>query len=479
MAASRTDGRLTSTRPASARLRDARSSRLSAFVVSSALVVASTLLVGALTPHVPVRSAGVFYLLAVLGASSVCGLWWGLATSLASALAFNFFFLPPAHTLVINSSGDWLALAAFAVTAVVTSDLAARERAGREEAARRAEEASLGERLATVIATAPNLDDALAGLGDQAARTLGATTGVIVRGVSPSPRPGVLPLELNRRPIGELRLSGGAPGLVDSPAAQRIARQLAGLIALGEERERRMREEVNARALQRSDELKTALLRAVSHDLRSPLQAIAAAAGGLHFAALDDEEQELLDTIGAESGRMSRMIENLLDLSRLTAGALRPAADWLDPRELVEAGVAELFRGEPQGRVRVEPAPDLPLVHGDGPQLQRVVVNVLENALKFSPADRPVDIRVTARGEVVEVAVSDHGPGVAAADAERIFEPFSRGTRSGDVPGSGLGLAIARGLARSNGCELRLAPRDGEGATFVLTLPATASGRAR
>ena len=135
-----------------------------------------------MTPSVPVRSAGVFYLLAVLGVSSIYGLWWGLATSLASALAFNFFFLPPAHTLVINSSSDWLALAAFAVTAVVTSDLAARERRGREEAARRAEEARLGERLATAIATAANLDDALAGLGDEAAQTLGAESGVIVRG---------------------------------------------------------------------------------------------------------------------------------------------------------------------------------------------------------------------------------------------------------------------------------------------------------
>jgi two-component system sensor histidine kinase KdpD len=325
MAATRTDGRLSTDILATVRLRDWRSSRRSAFIVSSGLVAASTLLVGALAPHVPVRSAGVFYLLAVLGASSVFGLWWGVATSLASALAFNFFFLPPEHTLVINSSSDWLALAAFVVTAVVTSDLAARERAGTEEAARRAEEARLGERLATVIATAPNLDNALAGLGDQAARTLGATTGVIVRGVSPTPRAGVLPLELNGRAIGELRLSGGDAGLVGSPAAQRIARQLAGLIALGEERERRIREQVNAEALLRSDELKTALLRAVSHDLRSPLQAIAAASGGLRFAALDDDEQELLDTIGAESGRMSRMIENLLDLSRLNAGALAPA----------------------------------------------------------------------------------------------------------------------------------------------------------
>ncbi|HET7171250.1 MAG TPA: ATP-binding protein [Gaiellales bacterium] len=475
MVATRTDGRLGPSRPVSARLRDARSSRLSALVASAALVVGSTLVVGALTPEIPVRSAGVFYLVAVLGASSVYGVWWGLATSLASALAFNFFFLPPEHTLVVNSSSDWLALAAFAVTAVVTSDLAARERAGRDEAARRADEAALGERLATVIATAPNLDNALAALGDQAARTLGATQGVIVRGSSPFPRPGVLPLELNGRPIGELRLSGGAPGLVESQPARRVARQLAGLIALGEERERRMREEVNAKALQRSDQLKTALLRAVSHDLRSPLQAIAAAAGGLHYASLDAEEQELLDTIGSETGRMSRMVENLLDLSRLTAGALPPVADWLDPRELVEAAMSELFRDGPQNRVRLVVMPEVPLVHGDGPQLQRVVVNVLENALKFSPADRPVDVRVARRDGAVEITVSDEGSGVAASDAERIFEAFARGDRT-DVPGSGLGLAIARGLARANGGDLWLAPPASRGATFVLSLPTTARG---
>jgi len=178
-------------------------------------------------------------------------------------------------------------------------------------------------------------------------------------------------------------------------------------------------------------------------------------------------------TIGTESGRMSRMIENLLDLSRLTAGALAPAADWLDARELVEAAVAELFRGEPQERVRVRTAPDVPLVHGDGPQLQRVVVNVVENALKFSPVERPVDVLIAPSEGGVEIAVSDQGPGVAADDAERIFEPFARSDRTAEAAGSGLGLAIARGLARANGGELRVAdPVDGRGATFSLSLPA-------
>ena len=150
-------------------------------------------MVGLLTPSVPVRSAGVFYLVAVLAISSIYGLWLGIATSIASAVAYNFFFLPPRHTLTISSSGDWLALAAFVVTAVVTSHLASRERAEAEQATRRAAEAELGERLATLIANGSQLQAALPLLGRQAARALGARDGGIHLG-APAPaaqgRPG-------------------------------------------------------------------------------------------------------------------------------------------------------------------------------------------------------------------------------------------------------------------------------------------------
>ena len=155
-------------------------------LIAAASVAASTGVVGLLTPSVPVRSAGVFYLVAVLAISSIYGLWLGLATSLASAIAYNFFFLPPRHTLTISSSGDWLALAAFVVTALVTSHLASRERVEAEEAARRAAEAQLGERLATLIANGSRLQDALPLLGRQAARALGARDGGIHLG-APSP----------------------------------------------------------------------------------------------------------------------------------------------------------------------------------------------------------------------------------------------------------------------------------------------------
>ncbi len=248
------------------RLRAAAASWPAALVASVGLVTAATLVVDLLVPSLPAESAGVIYLVAVLGVSSFYGLWWGLGTSVGAALSFNFFFLPPAHTLVINSSSDWAALSVFVVTAVVASNLASRARRERDEAARRAAEARLSESFATLIADASDLASVLPTLGSQAARALGASDGAIHRG-SPAPaerRQSVLTLDFNGRWMGELRLIECPPGALEAPAAQRIARSLAGLIALGEERERRLQQQVQAEALTRSNELKTALLRAVS-----------------------------------------------------------------------------------------------------------------------------------------------------------------------------------------------------------------------
>jgi len=317
-------------------------------------------------------------------------------------------------------------------------------------------------------------------LASQASRALGAADGVIHRG-SPSPperRRSVLTLEFNRRWMGELRLIDVPPGALDDPAAARIGRSLAGLIALGEERERRLQQQVQAEALARSNELKTALLRAVSHDMRSPLMAITTAAGGLRYAGLDADDRELLETITDQSARMNRMIENLLDLSKLQAGVVAPHADWLDPRDLVEASADELLRSQPDSRpFQLRFAPDLPLVRGDASQLQRVIVNLLENARKFSPPDAPVQVDVSATARIARIAVQDSGPGVPEEEAERIFEPFYRSPGRRDAPGSGLGLAIARGLAEANGCRLSVAGPAGGGSRFTLEVPVPAAGQ--
>jgi two-component system sensor histidine kinase KdpD len=250
---------------------------------------------------------------------------------------------------------------------------------------------------------------------------------------------------------------------------------LAALRALTEERERLAQEVFEAEALRRSDALKTALLRAVSHDLRSPLMAILTAAGALVHGELSldpDDRRELAETILGEADRLDRLVSNLLDLSRLQAGAASP-----DPGDCaIDDLVLQALDGVEAGnRVEVTlPDDDPPLVHADAHQVERALANLLENALRYSPPEEPVRVQVRQTGADVLIRVVDHGPGIAPDEAERIFEPFQRGSRTGTARGAGLGLAIARGFADANGGRVWVESRDGQGAAFVLALPLAA-----
>jgi two-component system sensor histidine kinase KdpD len=239
-----------------------------------------------------------------------------------------------------------------------------------------------------------------------------------------------------------------------------------------EERERLAEEALEAEALRRSDAMKTALLRAVSHDLRSPLMAILTAAGALAHDELSldpGDRRELAETILGEAGRLDRLVSNLLDLSRLEAGAAAPEpGDWP-----VDDLVLQALDGV-EGGNRVEvvlPEDDLPLVHADPHQAERVVANLVENALRYSPDDEPVRVQVRATGSEVLVRVVDHGPGIPPGETDRIFEPFQRGSLRVPTRGAGLGLAIARGFAEANGGKVWVESHAGQGATFVLALP--------
>lgn len=240
-------------------------------------------------------------------------------------------------------------------------------------------------------------------------------------------------------------------------------------------RSRRLaRQAVEAETLRQSDAVKTAILHSVSHDLRSPLTAIRAASEGLATPELvltSTDRDEFLETIRIEVRRLERLVENLLDLSRLEAGpAVRRPELWT-----VDALLARALEqlGRDAERVQVAVGPELPPVRVDAAHIERVLVNLLENALKFSSPSDLVDVSTTAEAGQVVVRVRDRGPGIAAADRERIFEPFER---AGGGRGSGLGLAIARGFAEANGGRVRLETVDGgaAGSVFVLELPAAA-----
>jgi two-component system sensor histidine kinase KdpD len=260
-----------------------------------------------------------------------------------------------------------------------------------------------------------------------------------------------------------------------SRSRRRAEEAEAALNALREvtaERERLAEEALEAEAFRRSDAMKTALLRAVSHDLQSPLMAILTSAGALAHGELslaEEDRRELTETILAEAERLTRLVRNLLELSRLQAGAAAPEpGDWP-----VDDLVLQALDGVETGsRVEVVlPDDDSPLVHADLHQAERVVANLVENALRYSPADEPVRVQVRVTGSEVLVRVVDHGPGIPREEAERIFEPFQRGSLTGTARGAGLGLAIARGFAEANGGRVWVETHEGQGAAFVLSLP--------
>ena len=252
----------------------------------------------------------------------------------------------------------------------------------------------------------------------------------------------------------------------------------AALQALREvtaERERLAEEALEAEALRRSDAMKTAVLRAVSHDLRSPLMAILTSAGALAHGELSlgaEDRRELADTILGEAERLDRIVRNLLDLSRLQAGAAAPdPGDW-PVDDLVLQVLDDVEVGS---RVEVVlPEDDPPLVHADLHQAGSVLANLVENALRYSPPEEPVRVQVRQIGSEVLVRVVDHGPGIPPEEAARIFEPFQRGSGTATARGAGLGLAIARGFAEANGGRVWVESHTGQGATFVLALPVAA-----
>ncbi len=252
---------------------------------------------------------------------------------------------------------------------------------------------------------------------------------------------------------------------------EEAARALAELEQLARERDRMQAEAIEAAALRRSDELKTALLRAVSHDLRTPLTAIIAAGAALDSPSIDAEERhELSEAVVDEGGRLSRLVENLLDVSRLESGNAAPRREQVALAEVLEAARRSI--GPAGEAVRLAPDDDLPPLSVDPAQLERAFANLLENGVVHGGGQQ-VLVRARLVGPQVVVRVVDRGPGVAHQDRERIFEPFYR---AGGGEGSGLGLAITRGFIEANGGEVDVESLPGQGASFVVVFPAPEDG---
>jgi two-component system, OmpR family, sensor histidine kinase KdpD len=402
--------------------------RLAPVLGSVVAVAVATGIVYALRPIAPTLSLGVVYTPAVLATSIFWGLGYAIPTAVASMIAFNFLFLPPVHTLTLADGRNWTALAVYVVTAVVASELAARGRRRAAEAEQREREAAL-------------LSDAAAAL-------------------------------LQEAPLTEIRSRADELLARSNPIARvRLEAALSSLLAVSADRARLEAEAVDAEALRRSDAIKTAVLQTVSHDFRTPLATMEAAIGGLQSTALElsaVDRAELLDTIGLEVARLRRLVENLLDLSRLQAGAAVTHAELWPVEELLARAAAD---SAPASRIRIDVPNGLPAARVDAVQVQRALVNLIENAFKFSDAGATVELRAEERDGWVVLEVLDRGRGIDAAEAVTLLQPFVRGS-GGGTGGSGLGLAIANGFVGVNGGTLSLEPRHGGGTRARMLLPA-------
>jgi two-component system sensor histidine kinase KdpD len=244
-------------------------------------------------------------------------------------------------------------------------------------------------------------------------------------------------------------------------------RALAEAAALAAERDRMREEAIEAEAVRRSDELKTSLLRAVSHDLRTPLTAIIAAGAALDSpSATAEERHELSNAVVEEGQRLSRLVENLLDVSRLESGKAEPHREPVELVDLLDAARESL--GPPGDRVRLALDDDLPALSADPTQLERAFANLLENAVVHGDG-QPVLVRSRLVGPRLVVRVVDQGPGIPDNLRERIFEPFYRAPGAASGAGSGLGLAIARGFIEANGGEVEVESLPGQGSSFVVS----------
>ncbi|MEX2406685.1 MAG: ATP-binding protein [Actinomycetota bacterium] len=454
-------------------------------LVAIAFAGAATSL-AALPTGISTASAALVYVLAVTGASAVAGLRAGLAASVLSFLALNFFFTEPVHTLNVAKPEDLVALAVFLVVSVTFGSLLASAVSQRTRAERREREALLLQRFGTRLLSGEPPAEVLGSFASAVTdlfpiarceiRTELTQEPVVSEGsdleVSTEP-PEVIPMVTMDREVGQILLFGGQPHHRMADEERGVVRTFASQMGLALEGIRLGNEASNARLEAETNSLRAALFSSVTHDLRTPLASITASVtslqdGDTSFTA--EDRRDLLETIRQEADRLNRLVGNLLDLSRMRAGALVPSTKPAAIDEVIEGVVARLQPLFARHEIHLKLRPNLPDVPIDVVQMDQVVTNLLENAVKFSPEGTSITVSASKWQDVVEVRVSDRGPGIAQEEREHVFEPFVRGDQDASK-GTGLGLSIGRAIVESHGGRIWIEGTAGGGTTVVFQLP--------
>jgi two-component system sensor histidine kinase KdpD len=510
---------------------------LQRYVGAALVVVSATAVMLALRSSLDALNVGLIFLLIAFALAFVAGSGPAALAALLSFFALDFYFIPPFHGLSIAQTDHVLALFVYLGIAVVTAQLVASVRARTELAEREQRRTELLFELNAALIGNMTLDAVLANIVERVVRVYGSqqcrlllpkedgelavharfpgaaattidrqdlavATWVMSNRLPASQRskpcrvrlphgtaagsqllqpqrprrPGVLyvPIATAERAVGVLEVSGRLGGSYIGGDDEQLLISFANQAALALDRAHLTEVAARVSALAQSDEMKTALLAAVSHDLRTPLATIKASATSLLDQSVEWDASAraiFLSAIDEETDRLTAMVTNLLDLSRIEGGALRPNREWYDVAELFRDVANRLTRLAATHEIELDIEPDLPLARFDYLQMAQVLMNLGENALKYSPAATTITLAAHRIAKAIDISVRDRGPGITPRDAEHLFETFYRGTGAARASGSGIGLAICKGIVEAHGGEIWLDCSGGNGSTFHFTIP--------
>jgi two-component system sensor histidine kinase KdpD len=485
------------------------------YIVALAAVTIALGVSRSIQPYFGIENVDLVFLVAVVVIAVRYGLLPSLAASLAASLCYNFFFLPPLYTFTIADPKNLAAFVFFILVALLISNLAARVRAQALTARGRSQTTEQLYAFSRKLAGGGTLDDVLWATAFQAASMLKVRVVLLLpeegfiavkagyppedmlddadlaaatwawehdrpAGRGSDTLPGAkrlfLPMRTGRGAIGVVGIDSDKPGPLLTPDRRRLLDALIDQAALAIERVHLVEDLDRAKLTVETDRLRSALLTSISHDLKTPLAAILGAAGAMRdlASALDDKAKaDLLGTIVDESERLNRFIANLLDMTKLESGAIKPNTALHDLGEIVATALQRASKILAQHRVELDMAADLPMVEVDAILFEQVLFNLLDNAAKYAQAGTIVRIRCTRDQDRLRLDILDEGTGIPADELELIFDKFHRAPKGDQVrAGTGLGLAISRGFVEAMGGTIISANRqDGQGAVFTITLP--------
>jgi two-component system sensor histidine kinase KdpD len=484
------------------------------YVASLTLVVAGSALNALLRFFFSPANLVMIYLLVVVLAAIYLGRGPSFLAAILSVLVFDFFFVPPQLTLGVSDTEYLLTFAALLVVGLVISSLTARVReqadAARERETETAELYALSRDLAVAFNLREILDAVVAHISQTFSRQVvillpraaddriepRAASGGFVpdenqlavaewsfrhglmagRGTDTLPSADIrcFPMKTAHGVVGVLSVKPMGPSSLLTPAQRDLLQAFASQAALAIERAQLAEQAQQAELLQSTEKLQRTLLNMISHDLRTPLVSITGALSSLQEdgASLDEATRAILiENATGEAERLNRLVGNLLDMTRIEAGALRVNRELYDVQDVIGSSLAQLEPQLEQHPVTVRIAPNLPLVLMDFVLLVQVLTNLLDNAAKYSPPGSPIEVNAEIDDDMLQIEVADRGSGIPASDLERIFDKFYRVQRPGSVSGTGLGLSICKGIVEAHGGHIWAQNRGGGGASVTFLVP--------